>query len=130
MIVVVRAGTVRISGAHRPETELVQNQEVDVGSDNPAIIVLSPEQVRRKLMWQFGRLEFQNDRLPDAIEEINRYRKIPIQVADPHLANVLVTGSLNPTDPINTFKELAPKLSVQVENDADGVPVLMLRKKR
>jgi ferric-dicitrate binding protein FerR (iron transport regulator) len=75
-------------------------------------------------------LEFQKDRLSDVIKELNRYSKIPIQVVDPHLANVLVTGSLNPTDPINTFKELAPQLSWQVENNAEGVPVLMLRKAR
>ena len=129
-VVVVRAGTVRVSGAHRPESEVVPNQEADVGSDDTTLINLSSEQVRRKLMWQFGRLEFQNDRLSDVIKEINRYSKIPIEVADPHLANVLVTGSLNPTDPINTFKELAPQLSWRVENNADGVPVLMLRKAR
>jgi hypothetical protein len=34
------------------------------------------------------------------------------------------------TDPINTFKELAPQLSWRVENNADGAPVLMLRKAR
>ena len=129
-VVVVRAGTVRVSGAQRPESEVVQNQEADVGSDDTTIIKLSPEQVRRKLMWQFDRLEFQNDRLSDVIKEISRYSKIPIQVADPHLSNVLVTGSLKPSDPINTFKELAPQLSLQVENNADGVPVLMLRKAR
>jgi transmembrane sensor len=127
---VVRAGTVRVSGEHRPESELVQNQEADIGSDDIVIIELSPDQVRRKLMWQFGRLEFQRDRLSDVIKEINRYSKLPIQVADPHLANVLVTGSLNSADPINTFKALAPQLSWQVENNADGMPVFMLRKSR
>ena len=66
----------------------------------------------------------------NVIKELNRYSKIPIQVADPHLANILVTGSVSPTDPINTFKYLAPQLSWQVENNADGVPVLMIRKAR
>ena len=129
-IVVVRAGTVRLSGARRPESELVQNQEADVESDDAVIIKLSAEEVRRKLMWQYGRLEFQLDRLPNAVKELNRYSKVQIQIADPDIANLKVSGSVNLSDPINAFKQLTPGLGWQIEQNADGEAVWMVRKAR
>jgi len=90
----------------------------------------SPQMVRRRLMWQSGHLQFQQDEIPEIVNELNRYTKIKMQVADLDLAHFKISGRVNLSDPINTFRELDPRVSWQVEKNSDGDAVWMLRKAR
>jgi len=44
--------------------------------------------------WQSGRLAFRMQPLEDVLQQINRYSRKPIVIADPAIADIKVTGTV------------------------------------
>lgn len=60
--------------------------------------------VRRVVSWRNGQIVFENERLGDAVAEINRYSQRKIVLADAHLASLKISGAFNTGD-TGTFVE-------------------------
>lgn len=60
--------------------------------------------VRRVVSWRNGQIVFENERLEDAVAEINRYSQRKIVLADAHLASLKISGAFNTGD-TGTFVE-------------------------
>ncbi|ALN55959.1 sigma factor regulatory protein, FecR/PupR family [Lysobacter enzymogenes] len=60
--------------------------------------------VRRVVSWRNGQIVFENERLGDAVAEINRYSQRKIVLADATLASLKISGAFNTGD-TGTFVE-------------------------
>ncbi|MEO1038746.1 MAG: FecR domain-containing protein [Pseudomonadota bacterium] len=56
-------------------------------------VQIDEAELDRALGWREGRLEFENERLGEVIEEINRYSTLSVQLARPELAYLRVSGN-------------------------------------
>lgn len=63
-----------------------------------------PADVKRVVSWRHGQIVFENDRLEDAIAEINRYSQRKIVLGDSGLASLRISGAFNTYD-TRTFVE-------------------------
>src|SRR3546814_14397361 len=43
--------------------------------------------------WRNGQVVFENSRLADAVAELNRYTRTPIELTDPTLADLRISGA-------------------------------------
>ena len=132
--VIVKEGDVRISGAGALDEPVAQNQRavVAVSEAHSMIDTLSPEEVDRKLSWQFGRLTFQNERAASVVDEINRYNaSTRIAITDPVIANQSITMVVNPADPtdfVTRFLGLHPDAKWDVTTSRKGISTYRLQR--
>ncbi|MGH8081303.1 MAG: FecR family protein [Lysobacter sp.] len=54
--------------------------------------------VKRVVSWRHGQIVFENERLEDAIVEMNRYSRRQIVLSDPQLASLKISGAFNTGD--------------------------------
>jgi transmembrane sensor len=76
--------------------------------------------------WSIGRLVFRNERLADALEEVNRYAATKVRLADPTLADLPVSGSFVSGDSGAVVAALVAVLPIRV-SDA-GSELLVFRR--
>ena len=132
--VIVKEGEVRISGAGAVDEPVAQNKRAVVAVSEAHSIIdnLSPEEVDRKLSWQFGRLTFQNERAASVVEEINRYNaSTKILITDPTIANQSITIVVNPTDPtdfVTRFLGLHSEAKWDVTTSRKGISTYRLQR--
>ncbi|WP_160617168.1 FecR family protein [Pseudoblastomonas halimionae] len=84
--------------------------------------------VDRALSWRTGRLIFDNDRLADAVAEVNRYSERKLVLADPALADMRISGAFT----TGSAEKFAAAISVALPVSLDprrGGSKLLLRKK-
>jgi transmembrane sensor len=130
---VVKEGVVLISGAGFPQVSLVRNQRALVDTNQPRLTVdnISPDEVARRLSWRHGHLIFQSEKLSVVIRELNRYNaNIALAVTDPAIANMLITATLDPTDPVGFLKRipgLLSNVSWTIEQSPNGASTYKLR---
>lgn len=60
--------------------------------------------VKRVVSWRHGQIVFENERLEDAIAEMNRYSQRQVVLKDEHLASLKISGAFNTGD-TGTFVE-------------------------
>jgi transmembrane sensor len=77
--------------------------------------------------WRRGRVSFAETPLPQAIEEINRYRAEPLIIRDPRVASLTLSGTYRTADAGAFENALAGALPVSAERDADGATVIVWR---
>jgi transmembrane sensor len=94
--------------AHAGRMELPPAQSTDVLLDADTIARaagadllvqrISTMQAEQVLSWRKGYLTFHDTALADAIDQINRYNKHKIIIADPAAAAIRISGTFRPTD--------------------------------
>jgi transmembrane sensor len=88
---------------------------------------LTPANIPRATAWLDGKLIFDNERLEDAVAEMNRYSTSRIVVLDRELAQLRVNGVFR-TDGAAAFVEaVGSTLPVTVERASDGTLVMAKR---
>lgn len=70
--------------------------------------------------WRGGLLVFEDEKMSDAIAEINRYTDRPIRLADPSLGEYRVTGVFKTNDPAHFAVAMSEVFPVRVERDSAG----------
>lgn len=102
------------AGATAPSTAaemlLTAGQQVIVPRRGPAEPVRTVD-TDRELAWVAGRLVFDNERVADVIEEFNRYNVVQLHVTSPQLAQRLVSGVFDASEPesfIGFMQSVAP----------------------
>lgn len=86
-----RSGNAAADQLLRPGGELV------AALDQPVGTVIQAE-TARSLGWERGQLTFVDEPLAHAVERINRYSNLKVQVGDATTANLLISGAFNAGD--------------------------------
>lgn len=71
--------------------------------------------------WRAGRLHFDRTPLAQALADFNHYAPVPIQLADPHLASLPVSGVFRADNADGFVRALSLLFPIRVERRADRV---------
>jgi transmembrane sensor len=111
-----------VSAAQSTRTEMVAGQALSLSARG--VSALAPANLSRATAWLEGKLIFDNERLEDAVAEMNRYSASRIVVLDRELAELRVNGVFR-TDGAAAFVEaVGSTLPVKVERASDGTLVI------
>lgn len=127
----VTGGTVAVSETQsarglRPESvKLTQNQKVSVaGGGLSEVTRTSAEEA---LDWTHGVLVFEQTPLAEALEELNRYLKVPAAAA-PSVRDHKLSGTFELSDLDNTLKAIATALGLQQDHSNPNLTLLSPRR--
>lgn len=84
------------------------------------------DEIARALSWREGRLVFAGETLAEAVEEVNRYNRVKVEIADPKVAAIQVGGYFRATDP-GAFARALERSFPIVASDKGSVIVLSTR---
>src|SRR6266853_290806 len=125
------------SGTARPErgasaspqpvvTTLTAGEQLTVDSESQDHIrAADPE---RATSWRRGQVIFENTRLGDAIAELNRYSDTKIELTDPALADLRLSGGFATGHPTLFVEAITTYFPIQVAKADDRSVVLSARK--
>jgi transmembrane sensor len=82
----------------------------------------------RVTSWRHGQIIFDNTRLADAIAELNRYSDIKIELTDPTLADLRLSGGFATGHPNLFIEAITSYFPIQVAKADDHVVMLRARK--
>lgn len=71
--------------------------------------------------WRHGRLLFDDERLSDAIIEVNRHRDVPLRIVDPSIADMPISGVFVADQPDSFVSALTTLFPVEAEIGAGSV---------
>jgi transmembrane sensor len=77
--------------------------------------------------WQTGRLVFRDETVSDAVQEVNRYSTVKIEVDDPNIASLHMSGGYVVGDTIGFADSLSKLLPIEVRQ-VDGKIKLISRR--
>lgn len=117
--VAVLRGQVAVSSQDKAATRMLHPGQ-RVLAHAGAIDATTALDVHAQSDWIDGRIEFDRTPLGQALAELQRYRRQPIVLADPHLADIKVSGVFDSAR-VDEALELLPQiLPVRVVHQADG----------
>ncbi len=97
-----------------PIQRLLVGQRLSVSASRPATID-QPDQLAPLTAWQNGQAIFDNSTLVDAVGEMNRYGQLRLDLADPRLARLRISGTYHVGDPAAFAQSAAKLLPVRIE---------------
>lgn len=125
LAVAVESGKVavqpQVSDERRSLLEAGDGVDYDYASDTLRTMRLGAEEIAS---WRRGQLIFRNRPLTQLLDELSRYRKAPVGLADASLAEQRVSGSVNIARPDAFLAALPQLLPVRVEHLADGTALI------
>lgn len=83
--------------------------------------------VERDTSWTRGQVVFRDDRMADAIAELNRYSTDRLVVNDPRVANLRVSGAFTAGGTANFIAAVTAFYPIEARRDSPGVTVLVWR---
>lgn len=125
--ITVLEGSVRIeagsaAGARAPASELASAGNVAlVHTDGIDIQRKSVAEIEETLSWRSGYLVFRDVPLPDAVAEFNRYNVRRIEVADPRLGQIKLSGRFQATQYEAFVRLLEEGFSLRADHYDDRV---------
>lgn len=128
LAVAVESGKVAVQPqageARRAMLEAGDGLDFDYASGTLRAMRLGTEEIAS---WRRGQLIFRDRPLAQLLDELSRYRKAPVGLADAALAERRVSGSVNIARPDAFLAALPQLLPVQVEHLADGTALIHSR---
>jgi transmembrane sensor len=88
---------------------------------SPAGVVVNRANVHELVSWQSGRVRFDNTRLADAVEEMNRYSRTLIMIDDPAAAEVRITGAFRTGQSYSFAQTVGEAFPIKVEQSGDTI---------
>lgn len=83
--------------------------------------------VKRVVSWRHGQIVFENERLEDAIAEMNRYSSRQVVLSDMHLASLKISGAFNTGDTGTFVEALTAYFPIERSTAQDDTIVLKPR---
>lgn len=123
----VTGGTVAVSEARtasglQPESvKLTRNQKVSVS--NSGLSEVGRTSADEALDWTRGQLVFDRTPLDEALEELNRYLKVPAAAA-PNVGEQTLSGTFELTDPESTLAAIAAALDLDQDQSDPNLTLL------
>lgn len=103
--------------------ELSPGEQLVAMADAPAPVIRKAN-VKRAISWRNGQVLFENDTLAFAVDEINRYGRRRLVLADQRLGALRVSGAFNTSDTAVFIDMLTVYLPVRVV-EADGDRIVL-----
>lgn len=96
---------------------------VSLAPDQPPapVVTVAPSEIKQALAWQERRLEFEETPLALMVEEINRYNRTKLVIADPRLAGRTFGGSFPSGDYEAFVRLLEQNFGVVAERRSDEI---------
>jgi transmembrane sensor len=92
-----------------------------------AAVIVQPIDTAEVATWRGGLLVFDDEKLSDAVGEINRYTERPIRIADASIGDYRVTGVFKTNDPDHFATAMSEVFPIEVKRDSAGAPVLVAK---
>jgi len=89
----------------------------------PVLAVKSEPQLEREEAWVSGRAIFNSTPLSDAVDEMNRYTRRKLQLSDPELAALEISGTFSVDDAEAFARALAEIFSLEIQQTGDAIVV-------
>ncbi len=90
----------------------------------PAVLAVTPEEIKRELAWQAPRLQFDETPLADAVAEFNRLNREQLVFADSKLGALRIGGTFRPDNVEGFVRLLATTHQLVTERDGAGRTIL------
>jgi len=119
--VTLRHGRLRVR-ANGATAELNPGERLRAGADGPGAPTRVP--FRDAAGWVDGRLAFRDRRLGTVVDELARYHRGLIVVADRTLADVRISGNYRLADPVATLAQLARLTDADLTRLSDRLLIL------
>jgi transmembrane sensor len=84
-------------------------------------VVVNRANVHELVSWQSGRVRFDNERLADAVEEMNRYSRTRIVIDDAAAADVRITGAFRTGQSYSFAQAVGEAFPIKVEQSGDTI---------
>lgn len=115
ILVTVLEGSVQINSAHWAQV-IKPEQSASVKDRN--LTITEHANTEQRTAWLKDQVTFNNLPLSEAIQELQRYSKRPIRIADPQLTTLRITGVFSTQDIKGTLSRLALVPSVDDQHPA------------
>jgi len=113
---------------HQDDVFITKGEKVITGKNHaPKLIHIKPENMQRELSWIDGKLIFENERLFDVIDEINRYVDLEIVLEDSSLHDLRISGRFDLGDSEALIEAI--ELSFNIESQLLDSNKILLTKK-
>lgn len=120
--IVVKDGVVDITPTNSTSMRVAQNTRVTVYSRGKVSRkTLTPAELDREIMWQEGKIAFDDTPLRNAIATYSRYGAVHIEVEDPQILRRTVTGVFSSDDPKGFANAVANVFDLQVITDGNAL---------
>jgi transmembrane sensor len=113
-----------VARAGNPVQELTLRAGESLTTQPQEPAVVKPVDTSQVATWRGGLLVFEDEKLSDAVAEINRYTDKPIRLADRSIGEYRVTGVFKTNDPAHFAAAMSEVFPVEVERDSSGAQVL------
>ena len=122
--VLVSEGSVEVRGERGDPVVLRAGEKGAFSSGQaPVIAAIPADAIARSLAWRAGRLEFEGEPLDMAVNEINRYNRKKIVLANPALGREPIFGSFRSNDPKGFATAIAATLNQRIAERGDEIVV-------
>jgi transmembrane sensor len=128
MEVALLNGRATLSTEGAPVAVLAPGDDAVATRASMAVTRKTPQELADELAWRRGALVFQSTRLADAVQEVNRYNRTKIVVADPSIAGMKFTGEIR-SDNVEDFLDLAQAM-MKLRVSREGNEFLISRGQR
>ncbi|WP_242112454.1 FecR family protein [Luteimonas aquatica] len=102
--------------------------ELHPGQQFVAVAKAAPQvratDVRRVVSWRTGQIVFENERLDDAVAEMNRYSRRQVVLSDARLASLKISGAFNTGDTDTFVNALSDYFPIEHNKREDDTIVL------
>lgn len=125
--VVVSEGRVRVDTHSRRVDDLTAGQKLVYSRISNATSLLHA-QLSQDLAWREGRIRIDGMPLSELLREFARYSATRIELADPALGNLAISGDFDPRDPLSFARAVAKLHSLAISEPRPGHILLSPRK--
>ena len=108
----------------------MQGQHVVMDKDIELVQKMSPGDIKKKLSWRVGLLEFDAERLEDVVSQINRYIPMKIVISDPAIADIKFGGHFKTSQIKTILAVLEEQFGIRVEQVDDKLIYLSRKRER
>lgn len=123
----VEPESIRVPAALLPasavDTRAMQRAELVPGQQLVAMATKAPivrkADIKRVTSWKNGQVIFENDPLGGAIEEMNRYARKRVTLADPQLANLKISGAFETGDTLVFVEALTQYFPIDIKTSSE-----------
>lgn len=123
--------TAQHNAANPSEPRTTQRAELTAGQQLVAIATKAPivrrADISRVTSWKNGQVIFENDPLVGAIEEMNRYGRKRVTLADPQLGNLKISGAFDTGDTTVFIEALTQYFPIDIRTESDEGVILAWR---
>jgi transmembrane sensor len=123
VLLVEGAATVESEGRHAKKSTVIETGQRLVAKSVDAVNIDRPDP-RPLLAWQTGQAIFANETLEDAVAEMNRYSSVTLEISDPAISKLRLSGVYRVGDVAAFARSLARLLPIEVRETGDRVQLL------